>query len=356
MKKQIFLSIFITVSILSGCKKPASDSPVSNTTTEAQVLNDFAATLANPNYQDIQARAGLLNQAAQSLSTNPNSANLTAAQLAWRNVRVAWEQCEGYLFGPVEDFNYDPSTDTWPLDKSSLDSLVGSKSPLTLAVIDSLPFSLKGYHAIEYIIFGQGGTRTVSQLNARDFQYLLSLTQSLYNTTTALRNSWDPAQQNFSAQVINAGNGSTRFSSRKAVFLTIVGSMSDICNEVANEKMQDPLKARDSTLDESSFSHNSTADFKNNIIGVQNAYLATYGNAQGHSLSELVAAKDISLNNTIRSELAAAIASFDQINSSYEKAIFDQRVQIMNTQSLINTLKNSLDNELVTFVQTNIKD
>jgi uncharacterized iron-regulated protein len=183
------------------------------------------------------------------------------------------------------------------------------------------------------------------------------LAQSLYNTTTQLRNSWDPAQpSNFTTQVITAGNGSTRFVTRQAFFLALVGSMSDICNEVANEKMQTPLAAQDSTLDESSFSHNSTIDFTNNITGVLHAYLSAYNGKGGHNLSELVSAKNASLDNTIQSQVNAAIASFKGITQPYEKAIYTQQNQIKTVQAAIRTLKATLDGDLTNFIQTNIKD
>jgi uncharacterized iron-regulated protein len=187
--------------------------------------------------------------------------------------------------------------------------------------------------------------------------YLASLTQSLYNTTTQLRNSWDPSQpNNFTLQVTTAGTGSTRFTTRKDFFLALVGSMADICNEVANEKMQTPLAAQDSTLDESSFSHNSVHDFTNNITGVLHAYLSVYNGSSGHSLSEIVKAKNTSLDNTIQSQINAAISSFNGITLTYEKAIYTQQNQIKTTQAAIRTLQATLEGELTTFIQANIKD
>ena len=345
---------FLTASFLfiAGCtKNPTAPAPTTGDL-ESEVLTDFANVVVNPNYEDLQTKATILSQSILTLDSNTTDANLVSAQTSWRATRVAWETAEGYLFGPVEDFNYDPSIDTWPLNKTELDSLLASNNPLSVSDIDALPYSLKGFHAIEYILFGIG---SASQIAPREKQYLASLSQSLYNTTSALRNSWDPASGDFTDQLISAGNGSRRFATRKDAFLAIVAAMSDICNEVADEKMQDPLIARDSTLDESAFSHNSTADFKCNITGVADAYFGKY-TSDGHGLNEIVASSDISLDNKIQSELNAAIQSFANINSSYEQAIYTQRVQINNTQNAINDLKNTLDDDLTNFIQANIKD
>src|ERR1700761_2880744 len=363
MKAKFILTLSVIGLTIAGCSK-SNDSTKTDTTTqttlEQNVLTDFAANLVNPNYQDIQAKAQIMNNAIITFNATPTDANLTAIQTAWKNTRGAWESCEGFLFGPVEDFNYDPTMDDWPVNKADLDALLASNNPLGVSDIDQLGTTLKGFHAIEYVIFGVGSTQKAANITARDKQYLASLAQSLYNTTTQLRNSWDPSQaNNFTLQVVNAGKGSTRFTSRQAVFLALVGSMSDICNEVANEKMQTPFAAKDSTLDESQFSHNSIADFTHNIAGIKNAYLSSYTGANGnHSLSELVASKNASLNNTLLSQMNAAIASFNafgSLNVSFEKAIYTQRSTITQVQATINTLKASLDGNLHDFVVTNIK-
>lgn len=358
MKKIILAAFCLTsLSIISSCKK---DEVTEETITSTQVLADFANTVVNPNYLDIQAKASALSAAITELNTNTTDANLSAARNAWKALRQPWEQCEAFLFGPVEDFNYDPTMDTWPVNKTDLDSLLSSANPLSISDIDALAESLKGFHPLEYVLFGSGGTKTAADFTAREKQYMVSLTQSLYNTTTALRNSWDPNNGNFTHQVVNAGNGSNRYATRKDALVAIVTAMAGICDEVAGGKMEDPLTGGpggtpDSTLEESQFSHNSTTDFKNNITGVLNAYIGKYTN-DGHGLNEIVAAKNTSLDNTLQTQMNAAINSFNSIDANYGAAVYTQQVQIHNAQSAINTLKTTLENDLINFIQVNIND
>lgn len=360
MKGKIVSTLWVMGLALAACKKDSTNNN-GNTNTQAtleqSVLTDFAGVLVNPDYQDIQAKALMMNNAIIAFNTTPTEDNLAAIRTAWKTTRTAWESCEGFLFGPVEDYNYDPTMDDWPVNATDLNALLASSNPLQVSDIDQLSTTLKGFHAIEFIIFGVGSTQKAANITDRDKLYLASLGQSLYSTTTQLRNSWDPAQpSNFTLQVVTAGKGSTRYTTRQAVFLALVGSMADICNEVANEKMQTPLAAQDSTLDESQFSHNSVTDFKNNITGVLNAYKNQYAGASGHSLSELVASKNASLDNTIQSQINTAIASFNGITTTYEKAIYSQQNQIKTVQTAINTLKATIDGDLTTFIQVNVKD
>lgn len=356
MKTKLLLLFFVATVFAISCKKSNSDSTTTDATLEAKVLVDFAGVLANPNYSDLQTKAGVLKDAVNTLIASPTDANLLAAQTAWRNTRTPWESCEGFLFGPVEDFNYDPTMDSWPVDKNELDSLIASKNALQVADLDPLQYTLKGFHAIEYIIFGVGGTQKAANITARQKTYLSSLAVSLYNTTTQLKSSWDATSGNYTKQVVTAGTGSTTYATRKDLFIALVGSMSDICDEVANSKMQTPFAAKDSTLDESSFSHNSIADFKNNITGIYNAYMCTYNGSTGTGLNQIVNAKNASLDLKLQTQMKAAIASFSSITVTYELAIYNQPSQIKSVQATINTLKASLDGDLKDFVNANIKD
>lgn len=359
MKNKLLTLVSIAAVVFAGCSKTNTPAPTdTGATLEAKVLIDFPANLANPNYLDIQTKAGIMKDAAAALIANPTDANLKATQDAWKNARAAWESCEGYLFGPVEDFNYDPTMDDWPVNKVDLDGVLASSSALTVSDIDGLETTLKGFHAIEYVIFGVGGSKKAAQITDREKVYLASLTQSLYNTTKQLVASWDPSQTgNFTLQVTTAGKGSTRFETRLDFFKALVGSMADICGEVGESKMQEPLAAQDSTLNESQFSHNSITDFTNNIKGIGNAYLSSYNGASGHSLSEIVKAKNASLDVKIQTQINAAVASFNLLNgTTYEKAIYNNKDKVLQIQAAIHTLKETLEGDLTTFVETNIKD
>lgn len=356
MKKPLLYLFSILIVSVSSCKKDEKDPDPTPAPSGDAVLNDFANVLANPNYQDLQDKALALKNAIDHLSANPDATNLAAAQAAWRAVRIPWEQAEGYLFGPAEDFNYDPATDTWPVNTTELDSLLSSNNGLQLADIEALQYSLKGYHPIEYVLFGVGGSRQPSELTPRRLLYVVSLAQSLYNITSELRNSWDPNQSgNFTAQLTTAGVGSTRFTTRKDAFLTIVGAMGGICDEVANGKMQEPFAAQDSTLVESQYAHNATVDFKNNIIGIGNAYFSRYGGEEGNSIHDMVASIDASLDNAIQSQIAACISALENIDPNYGLAIYTQQGQIIAARQTINDLGNTLG-LLENFIHTNITD
>jgi uncharacterized iron-regulated protein len=356
MKNILLALTCIAVLGFSSCSKSNGNNNITSVD-EAQVINNFVDVVANPNYIEINEKAIVLRAAVDVLIATPTTANLVAAQNAWKDTRKPWESCEGFLFGPVESNDYDPTMDSWPLNKQDVDGLLASNNALSVGEVDKLDGTAKGFHAIEYIIFGVGGTKKATDITAREKIFLASATESLVNTTLDLRNSWATKSGKYGDTVKTAGNGVLPFKKRKDLFKVIAGAMADICGEVGTSKMEEPYAQRDSTLDESSYSHNSTTDFKNNIIGILNVYTCTYNGVKGGaSLSALVASKNASLDAKIKSQYNAVLAQFATITHTYEKAIYDQRDQIKNTQDAIAALETTLSVDLNAFIEANIKD
>lgn len=355
MKKVIIPCLILAAVVYSACNKAPESTPQTDdfAALEKTVLTDFTNNLALNSYLNLSINATKLNTALTNLNTTTTDANLAIAQQAWKEMRTIWEQSESYLFGPVEDNDYDPNMDTWPTDYVQLDSVLASSNTLTFADIQSFTLSLRGYHPIEYIIFGENSTRTAAELTERQKTYMISLSTDLTNTCNDLYLSWASAPVNFAQQVITAGAGSTKYAKKQEVYMALVDGLIGICEEVGEGKMKEPFDAQDPQIVESPYSGNSTTDFKNNITGIRNVYLGLNG---GKGLKDLVALKNKSMDNTIQSQITAAINSFDNISQPYESAIISQRVQVQQTMDALGVLKETLENELKPFVIQYIKD
>jgi predicted lipoprotein len=357
MNRVVYTILAVSV-LFTACKKN-DDTPsteVSFTEMEQTVLNDFTNKVAVSGYSELKDNADALYTALNDLNTNATEDNLNTARTAWKSMRTTWEQCEGFLFGPVEDNDYDPNMDTWPTDYHQMDSLLASNNGLTLADIQNATLSLRGFHPIEYIIFGVGGSRTAASITDRQKQYMISLATDLKNTCHALYDSW-AGTEDFAGKVTGAGNGSDKYAKKQEVYLAILGAMTDICSEVGEGKMAEPFGTSvanaDSNIVESPYSGNSAIDFKNNIVGLRNVYM---GKDNGKGLSYLVSSKNKDLDNRIQNEINAAINSFDNITVPYGQAIYSQRTQVQNIMTALATLKATLEGDLNTFVQQYITD
>lgn len=350
--KQTISAILIAATLFAACHKANDDTPDTFPATEQTVLNDFTDDVAIAQYSNLAGAANDLNAKITALNADATDANLTAAQNAWKSLRTVWEQCEGFLFGPVEDNEYDPQMDTWPTDANQFDSLLSSSNTLEVADIVALPYNLRGFHPVEYLIFGEGGNRTAASLTARQKKYMVSATTDLVNICEALYNSWTEGSSAFGQQVKTAGSGSTVYSTKQEAFMTIVGAMQGICEEVGEGKMKEPFDAKDPNIVESPYSGNSTTDFKNNITGLRTVYL---GNGSS-GITSLVSLRDKSLDNDIKSQISAAINAFDLISVPYEEAIISQRAQVQQVMTAIDDLSETINERLLPFIQQQVKD
>lgn len=350
----------LCIIILTACTKATSDAGNTNTLaqTEQAVAEDFGNNIAMPAYTDLHAAATDLNTKIEALIATPNAAQLDAAKTAWRNMRAVWELSEGYLFGPVEDNDYDPQTDTWPTDYAQMDSLLASSNALQPEDVQLLDYSLRGYHPIEYMLWGKESNKTASQFTTRQLQYLSALSTDLQSICSSLEGAW---AEGYLTQVTTAGRGSTKFTTYQNLFTTLNNGMIDICNEVGKTdegeegKIFTPFIARDSNLVESPYSENSMIDFKNNIQGAYNVYLGKYKD-QKAGLTNLVQLYNKDLDNRIKLKFEAAISSFSNVNMSFEKAIFQQRDQLQLVMNAIADVRSILQTDLQSFIVTNIRN
>ena len=316
------------------------------------LLADVPSKVIFPTYADLEVKANALNAAVVTLQASTTDVNLQAAQDAWRATRRPWEQSEGFLFGPVETDGIDPSIDSWPVNQADLNAVLASGQPLTKATIDGLEGGLKGFHTIEYLLFGAGSGKAAADLTVRELEYLVAVTESLEGAVSQLRQAWDPAGGNFSATVATAGqSGNTVYTSQSQALQEIVNAMIAICDEVGNGKISDPFDQQDRSLEESQFSNNSDADFADNIRSVQNVYLGQYGSSTGTGVRALVQAKQPSLDATITAQTQAAIDAIGQMTPTFGEAITTNQPAVEAARTAVRALRQTLESQLLPLAQ-----
>ncbi len=344
--KKLFLNTILlaSLSIFSACDDNEGGTQV-DVELNTQILEDFSAHVAQATYNDLKIKASALhdNIVALSLPAGNNSDNLQACRNSWKASRAAWEQTESFLFGPVSTDFVDPQIDTWPVDFHVLENIIKNDDELSNEFIDNLQFGEKGFHAIEYLIFGENGEKLVSEISSRELEFLVALGANLKKLTTELADNWNPANANNYHDVFIESN-------QREAFSQMVNAMAEICGEVGNGKIKDVYEAKDASLEESPFSKNSITDFTNNMRGVQNVYLGKY-TTDGKGLEDLVRKYNLQLDSQIKVKIAAAIAALNTITDPFGKAITTQPIQVQNAINAISDLSEILENDLYVLVQ-----
>jgi predicted lipoprotein len=288
------------------------------------VLEATVTGVIIPTYRSLFEEADALLADVRSLQTEDD---LARVRTRWLATRRHWEQSEAFLFGPVADLGLDPALDSWPVDRVQLDQVLASQLDLGAGTISAnLGGGLKGFHTIEYLLFGIGGSQTAAALVAspREMAYLDATAEALRDDTQTLYLAWAPEGDGFGASFASSGKPGGRYFSSADALQQLINGCADISDEVANGKLADPFKEKNPELVESQFAHSSLSDFADNLRSVDNIYGAA---GQTHSISALVAEKDPALDLRVRTTIAEAIAAIGAIsptnNPTFAQAIQD---------------------------------
>jgi len=355
MKKlSFFPRTLATCSLLlaiSACQKSdSSDSVVADTASDQRILSSFVDNVVLSTYQDLADRSAALDAAVALLIATPNETNWQAARTAWIETRIPWEQSEAFLFGPVDTFGFDPALDSWPLDHSGLNAAIAAYAKINVDTVDP---SLKGFHAIEFILFGYERAKTLESLTSNEKSYLRALTQNHQEVTSRIVTAWKLGLNGQSpfADALKTAGASTNdlYPNSQAALEEMLEGMVGIADEVANNKIAQPFDQQDPNLVESQFSFNSLDDFQNNVKSIRYVWHGNRtGTATEDSLSRRVQATDSALNKKVEDAIDDALATLKAIPDPFRTSILDSnsRPSIVAAQEALRALLELLDVEV----------
>jgi uncharacterized iron-regulated protein len=347
MKKNVlFLGLILMSQLFTNCSDNASDPVEPTTDLYKEVLTNVSVDVITKTYFDLYTNATLLKTACQNLSIGDET-ELQVVKNAWTATRAPWEKSEGFLYGPVDTEGIDPAIDAWPVDVTAIDAIIASGNPITSATLDN--DDARGFHTIEYFIWGLNGTKTAANITNRELEYLVAAATNLQEKTLQLYNGWLQTQGNFAKNFINAGQTGSIYTSKKGALEELVEGLVIIADEVANGKIEEPLNGNSGSAkpeaEESRFSNNSKADFANNIRSIQNIYLGDY-TTTGKGLTDIVVTKNPTLDTQIKTKITEAINAIENIPGTFTTAISSNRSAVENAQTKVNELHTLLQSQL----------
>jgi putative iron-regulated protein len=349
--------------------------------TPAEVAKTYA-DIALAGYEDSLTTAKTLQVAVAALIATPSDDTLQAAKTAWLAARVPYQQTEAFRFGnPIVD-DWEGRVNAWPLDEGLIDYTSADygneeNALATLNVIATPQFTLSGamidattitpaliastlheadgieanvasgYHAIEFLLWGQDLNGTGPGAGARpytDFGLGEGCTGSHCDRRAAyLQAATDLLVADLEEMTANWGEGGP---ARTAVTtdpqagllaaLTGMGSLS--YGELAGERMKLGLLLNDPEEEHDCFSDNTHNSHYYDGLGIRNIYLGRYtrvdgSTVEGPSLSDLVAAADPAVDTQLKAELDASVAALGAVKAAAEAGFaYDQMLAAGNAE------------------------
>ncbi|OMP32733.1 imelysin family protein [Mangrovimonas sp. DI 80] len=352
--KSILMLVFISTVFVS-CSDSNEDSNNDDAINEAlyqEVLTNLSVSVITETYNSMNNNAIALKEAVANLTIGDETALQTVKE-AWQATRQPWENSEGFLYGPVDTEGIDPAIDSWPVDVNAINGILNSGNPITQSLLESNN-EARGFHTIEYFVWGIEGDKAASELTERELEYLVAATENLQSKTAQLYNGWIASGGNFANNFVNAGESGSIYTSQKGALQEIVEGLSIIADEVGNGKIEEPLNGNNGgakpEAEESRFSNNSKLDFSNNMRSILNVYVGDYNGINGKGISEIVATVDSSLDQEIQGAITAAIYAIDAIPGTFTEAIYDNRDAVGLAQEKVLELQSLLDSQLLPLI------
>jgi putative iron-regulated protein len=370
-----------TVALLAASAAFAALPASAAAPTPAAVVKHYVE-IAQAKYQDSLTTAKVLDKAIDALIKTPSEATLSEARAAWIKARVPYQQTEVYRFGnPIVD-EWEGKVNAWPLDEGLIDYVdagygtesdenalyvanvianpkikINGKtvnaSKITPKLLRSLHEAGKveanvatGYHAIEFLLWGQDLNGTGKGAGNRPFTdydpkactngncdrraaYLKAASTLLVTDLTEMVADWKTGGAAAKAVTSKPKAG-------LGAILTGMGSLS--YGELAGERMKLGLLLHDPEEEHDCFSDNTFNSHLNDAIGIAAAYTGEYTRTDGTkltgpSLSELVAAKDAALDTEMKAKLDKTLAAMHAMAKRGETVeAYDQMIAEGNTE------------------------
>ncbi|MES9863285.1 MAG: imelysin family protein [Candidatus Thiodiazotropha sp. LLP2] len=353
------------------------NSSLSAATTQQQVLDHYAV-LSHSMYSDALITAKSLKKEIDRLIENPTEANLQTAKNSWISARHPYQQTEVYRFGNAIVDNWEGKVNAWPLDEGLIDYVDSSygdesdenpyytaniianpKLKLSGRIIDTTNISkdilseqlheideveanvATGYHAIEFLLWGQdlngtgpgAGARPASDYDInhctmgncdRRAAYLKAVTDLLVDDLSWMVEQW--SENGAARKAVTEGV----LKQNLATIFTGMGSLS--YGELAGERMKLGLILHDPEEEHDCFSDNTHWSHFNDAKGIHNVYTGHYTQLDGTllsgpSLSDLVADKDPATDKALRSHLLDTLAKMQVLVDSAKQGVaYDQLI------------------------------
>ncbi|KPN63207.1 peptidase [Aliiroseovarius crassostreae] len=352
-------------------------STVSGFAADPSAILETYADIALAGYEDSLSLAKDLRTAVGELVASPGDATLTAAKTAWLRARVPYQQTEAFRFGNPTVDAWEGKVNAWPLDEGLIDYIAAdygeneenpfstanlianAKLNVAGAMIDATTITPQllaslhevegieanvttGYHAIEFLLWGQdlsgtdhgAGTRPATDFDQenctggncdRRAQYLVAATDLLIRDLEEAVANWSDGGQGRTDVTTDTGKGIV-------MAFTGLGSLS--YGELAGERMKLGLMLNDPEEEHDCFSDNTHNSHYFDGLGIRNVYTGRYVRVdgtvlEGPSLHDLVSEKDAALAGALLGDMNATMRALGDIRTVAESGTsYDQMLGV----------------------------
>ncbi|MEP7218121.1 MAG: imelysin family protein [Bacteroidota bacterium] len=293
------------------------------------MLCDLATNVYTSATADLATRVTDVTGAIADLRTTRTADNLERARRLWKLARRPWEFSEVGLLGPAKNQQTDSEIDSWPADINMIRIILDGRDRIDVVLLAQKEGTARGFHAIEYLLWGADGKQVVEHITDREFDYMLAAATLMQSSVARLNAAWQGTMAGDSAayqwQFCHAGQPGSLYTSALAALRESINSSSSLANDLESSKMGISYHSPDDRYAESRFSNTSKDDFIANLDGIKAWYTGEYRERSvpitGLGISSLVVKKNPDLDARVRAAIDEAMWRVMAIQPSFGEAI-----------------------------------
>ena len=332
-------------------------------------------------YRELAANAARLDAAASALAEDPaDGARRDAARQAWKTAMTSLERAEPFRFGPAARApalgaeNLRDEIYAFPLSNHcSIDQqLVDRRYDDAFA---SILITARGMGGLEYLLFREGDENACAagaeingsgawaalddgELAQRRADYAAAVAHDVRVRAGALVAAWDPAGENFLADLSRPGRGGSVYADAQSAFNGISDGLFMLDKEVKDWKLGWPLGLVPDCLNaprtcpdavESRFARTSQANLQQNLSGFRDAFEGCGPDHAGLGFDDwLREAGAGDLADRLVDGLADAERAVTELEPQLEDAIATNPARVLAVHAAIKRVTDLLKTEFVT--------
>jgi predicted lipoprotein len=329
-----------------------------------KVVKALAAGVIAPSFAETDTTAAALTRAAEAFAADPSAANLETMRAAWRTARLAWKRAAPFLFGPGMTLATKDAVDWFPADPKKLDELVAGMDPLTPESIALLGAKVRGFHALELLLFGAApgldpapALAASAPAGARRRNLVVALAADVHAQLVRLRLAWAPEGEDHLGRLTAPAQADSPYPTVKAVLDTIVNEAVTAA-ETATNRLARPLGLMSGgeprpELEESAPSDHTLDELVATVVGIRRIVTgpADPGGAPEESetrgIAALVRAKNPALALRLNAVTVAAETAVRAIPRPLRAALLARDPAVMAAYQALREQKRMFSTELV---------
>jgi predicted lipoprotein len=329
-----------------------------------KVVKGLATDVIAPSFAEADTTAAALTGAAEAFAAEPSAANLAATRAAWRTARLAWKRTAPFLFGPGMTLAIKDAVDWFPADPKKLDELVAATEPLTPAAIALLGAKVRGFHALELLLFGAApgldpapALAATDPAGARRRSLVVALAEDVHAQLLRLRLAWAPEGENHLGRLTAPAQADSPYPTVKAVLDTVVNEAVNAA-ETATNRLARPLGLMSGgeprpELEESAPSDHTLDELIATVLGIRRIVTgttspsATPESTETRGIAGLVRAKNPALALRLNAVTVAAETAVRAIPRPLRAALLARDPAVTAAYQALREQRRVLSTELV---------